>query len=247
MGFVRNLTGADDRKKANQQMGRSMDLERQTLDLSKQQFEWQKQLAADNTAYMRNQAQEEQARINADYESRLKYGGEDYARKLGIASHLIDNAKLTPGDYAHALSTATGSVKDQFGRAKSEAMRHIGSYGINPNSGKFAGMEGDFARSEAAAAANAENAARMGLRNQERTDIANANIAAMGISDPRSQITRNGSAPIISDSSLGLSNPTIGITNSQAATASQRASDLNASASSKLGSLIEAGAMIAAA
>lgn len=105
----------------------------------------------------------------------------DYERRLGIADEMMSAATFSPEFYDQQIGGATAAVRSSMGRARESEMRDMSRYGINPASGRAAGMNTRYALSGAAAEAGAANAARFGLGAEERSRQDSARVYAAGI------------------------------------------------------------------
>lgn len=76
-----------------------------------------------------------------------------------IEEQLAQQADRAP-DYEGAASKASADTAQAFDKNVGITERSMGRYGVNPNSGRFAGMENQFALGRAAAEVNARNNAR---------------------------------------------------------------------------------------
>lgn len=92
-----------------------------------------------------------------------KYGS--YADRLNDTSinNLLKYGEVSENDYVGQAVTDNTLAYD---KARNAAARNLSRMGINPNSGRFAGMETDYAIKRAAAEAGARNKARISARNE---------------------------------------------------------------------------------
>lgn len=113
------------------------------------------------------------------------------ARRLNSLSSAFRNTASNLNDFAFTNLLKYGEVSESdllgnavidnalaYGKAWDAAQRNLTRMGINPNSGRFAGMNQSFAINRAAAEAGARNQARLQARN-ENFQRANA-IAGLG-------------------------------------------------------------------
>lgn len=122
------------------------------------------------------------------FEGLLSYGRGMINRGMRYGGRALDRAeslsKVSPQQWADQAAT---DVRSAAGRAHAGLSRDLTRMGVNPNSGRFAGMRGKLALQGAAAEAGAANRARMagqqaGFQNQMALAGAGAQLSGAGLS-----------------------------------------------------------------
>lgn len=106
----------------------------------------------------------------------------DYRRRLGIVDTLRSNADFSPEFYDQQIGGATAQARSSVAKAGDIQARNLSRMGVNPNSGRMAGIGSRMALTGAALEATAANQTRQGLGMEERSRRDAAEYAGLGVS-----------------------------------------------------------------
>lgn len=179
------------------------DIAQQQLDVAKQQLAWE-----------RERATVQDPLVEGIVNQQLKMGDENAARSAEqwdiyqnlfrpVEERMVSDAMSfdSPERKERMAAEAGADVTRSFGAAADSNMRALGAMGVNPNSGRFAGLANETSIAQAGATAGAMNRAR---RDTEMQGIAlRTGAAQFGRNMPNTGIAADSTALNAGNSAVG--------------------------------------------
>jgi len=168
------------------------------LSMRKEELAYAKEKDAADRALATEQDQrnydfgQEQFNYAKDLDSRnLARADEQDAYRKSLVNDMLGDAEVSDGELRNRVGDASSDVTRAFTKSDGITRRNLASYGINPASGRYAGMMKDKGNAMVAADVAARNGVRTGVRNEEKAARINARKAGLGLNDTSLNLNNN--------------------------------------------------------
>lgn len=188
-------------KSANSQADKQLELATKEFEYNKKVTERSFDLQQQDNAYRRAFAEEARGYVRGE-------AAADYQARIATANELVDSAKTSPEALQSEVALARSEAGKGFDAARDNLAIELGRYGVNPNSGKFAGAARALELGRSGAQIDAANATRRDIRLADRSALSTALQAKLGV---QRVIPGESPAPISNITNPTVSNPAIGV------------------------------------